>query len=165
MNEISIRVSTAEDARPLKQWLLEPGILRWFPMLLTWEVDDSIRMWLAYREKKAAFTLEVDGKPAGMFVLYLHAHQKTKHQTLFAVIVSKEFRGKGLGTKLIEYGIQQARDVFQIEKLHLEVYEGNPGISLYKRMGFKKYGYHPKFLKESKDHYIAKILMEKSLKD
>ncbi len=127
------------------------------------EVDDSIRIWLSYISRKAAFTVTVDDVPCGMLVLYLHNFKKILHQTLFAIIVDPNFRGQGIGTKLMEYALDKAKNEFHIETIHLEVYEGNPVVSLYERLGFTQYGRHPNFLKEGENQYLAKIIMQKTL--
>lgn len=161
-DKLTFRITKEDDAPYLKKWLLEPGILEWFPMDDEREVDDSVRIWVSYFEKKSAFTALLDGTPCGMGNLYIQPYQKLLHQCLFSIIVSKEFRGKGIGTKLLEEMIKRAKNDFKIETLHLEVYEGNPAKHLYDRMGFKEYGRHPKFLKK-RDTFWTKILMEKAL--
>ncbi len=163
-NKLAIRISTLEDGDIMKGWLNEPGILKWFPMTGDKEVEDSVHFWLTHISQKSAYSLTYDGKVCGMCVLYLHRYQKLKHQTLFAVILDKDFRGKGLGKYFMEYVLKEAKDTHHIEKIHLEVYDGNPAIPLYEKLGFVRYGYHPNFLKEKPGQYLGKILMEKSLK-
>ena len=51
---------------------------------------------------------------------------------------------------------------FDIELLHLEVYEGNPAIHLYQRLGFVQYGYQRHFIKQN-GQYLGKIMMQKAL--
>ena len=57
---------------------------------------------------------------------------------------------------------QLAKERFKIEFLHLEVYEGNPAIRLYERLGFEKYGFQRAFVKDE-GKYLGKILMQKYL--
>lgn len=161
--KLEIRISENSDAPYLKQWLSKPDILRWFPMINELEIEDSIRIWLSYIEKKATFTITLEGKPCGMLVLYLHNFKKISHQTLFAIIVDENVRGQGIGSELLKYAIEKAKTDFQVEVLHLEIYEGNPAISLYKRLGFEEFGRHLNFLKEGPGQYLTKILMQKTL--
>ena len=84
------------------------------------------------------------------------------HQCLFAIIVDEKFRGKGIGAKLLRELMTLAKERFKLELLHLEVYQGNPAINLYKRLGFKEYGIHRRFMKD-KGRYLDKILMQKNL--
>lgn len=159
---ISVRDADPEDAVNLKQWLLDPEILRWFPMDNENEVEDSVRIWVSYAKQKAGLTALVDGKPAGMANLYIQPFKKFAHQCLFSIIVQSSQRGKGIGTVLLSELIKTAKERFNVEILHLEVYDGNPAIRLYERLGFKYYGRHAKFIKIG-DTYIDKILMQREL--
>jgi len=158
----NIRYMVPEDAPLLKQWLLEPGVLRWFPMINEREIDDAVRVWVSYSKLQAGLTIEVDGTPRGMANLYLQPYKKLKHQCLFSIIVGEGHRGKGIGTILLDNLKRHAKDTFHIELLHLEVYEGNPAIRLYERSGFVEYGRHPDFL-HAYGHYQSKILMQQFL--
>lgn len=159
---IEIRPAITEEAPYLTKWLGDPEILRWFPMCNEREIEDSVRIWMSYTKMNACFTAYVDKVAAGMSILYVQPYQKFSHQCLFAIIVGENFRNRGIGTALIEYMIEQAKEKFHIELLHLEVYEGNPAYRLYKRLGFQEYGRQPRFIKwEGK--YYDKILMEKRL--
>lgn len=160
--DVSFRITTQDDAILLLEWLNDAEILRYFPMESKLEVEDAVRIWLSYQAQNASYAAVVDGKVVGMAVLYLQTFQKLKHQSLFAIILSKEARGKGIGTKLIEHLEKEAKGRHKLEKLHLEVYEGNPAMRLYTRLGFKEYGRHPHFLKD-RGEYITKILMEKDI--
>lgn len=158
-----IRVSTMEDTPALKRWLMEPGILRWFPMCNEVEVDDSIRVWMTYQEQGATLTIADEKEtPLGMAVLYVPFFQKLKHQSLFAIVVDSAYRGKGLGTELYQALEKRAQEL-GIHLIHLEVYEGNPAQRLYERLGFTVYGRHHYFLKEAPGDYITRIVMQKEI--
>jgi len=159
---LEIRYAQLEDAVPLKKWLLDPTILRWFPMIDEREVDDSIRIWMSYVPLKAGFTATIDGEPVGMANLYIHPFKKLAHQTLFSIVVDEKHRGKGVGRALLAHIAKVAKDQHKIELLHLEVYDGNPARRLYEREGFKMYGRHKKFIKIGNE-YIDKIFMQKRL--
>lgn len=163
MKNLTFRITKKSDGPYLKQWLLEPGVIKWFPMVNEREIDDSVRIWLTYDKGGSAITVECQGEPAGMAVLYINPFEKLKHQCLFAIIVGGKFRGKGIGTQLLDYIFALAKDKYGIQLIHLEVYEQNPAISLYKRSGFVEYGRHERFLKENPKTYRAKILMQKRL--
>jgi len=159
---ISFRLSKKEDGDELIRWLDSPEVLRNFPMHNMYEIKDAVNIWLSYIQLNASISCEVDGKLAGMSVLYLQLFEKLKHQCLFAIITSPECRGKGVGSKLLEYTLNHAKETLHLEKVHLEVYEGNPAFRLYERSGFIEYGKHTHFLKDGEE-YITKIVMEKEL--
>jgi RimJ/RimL family protein N-acetyltransferase len=162
MDEIEIRLAEEGDEKYLVEWLLQPGILEWFPLFDLKEVEDAARIWMGYAKYHAALTAVYQGEPCGTATLYLNSYKKLAHQCLFAIIVEEKMRGKGVGTKLLSDLISLAKDKFQIELLHLEVYEGNPAIHLYRRFGFQEYGQQRHFAK-SDGRYLGKIMMEKQL--
>ena len=160
MSEISVRISEEEDGKFLRKWLMDPLVLRWFPLDNEREVDDAIRIWLSYKDIGCSFTGCINGIPCGMAVLYLHRYKKLRHQSLFAIIVDDNYRGRGIGTKIFNYLKQEAQEKFSLEILHLEVYEGNPAKTLYDRLGFAQYGIQEEFLKEKDGTYRDKINMQ-----
>lgn len=156
---VAIRFGEEADQKYLVDWLLQPGVLEWFPLADLREVEDAARIWISYSKYNAVLTSLWDGVPCGIANLYLQPYKKLSHQCLFAIIVDERVRGKGVGTKLIQELMQLAKERFKIELLHLEVYEGNPAINLYRRCGFTEYGAQRHFVK---DHgkYLTKILMQ-----
>lgn len=159
---IVIRLSIPSDASLLATWLIKPDVLRWYPMCDQREIDDSIRIWMGYTRFGASFTAEYEGKVAGMAVLYVQPYKRFSHHALFAIIVEESHRNLGIGKRLMEHAEKAAYEQLNIQLLHLEVYEGNPAIRLYERVGFKEYGRHPRFIKEN-GVYLSKILMQKDL--
>ncbi|MGE5196858.1 MAG: N-acetyltransferase family protein [Anaerolineae bacterium] len=160
--DVEIRLTEAQDAPYLTSWLKEPGILRWFPMFDDREIDDGVNVWINYAKLQAALTADYKGVPCGMAVLYLQPYVKLAHQCVLAIIVSSQHRGKGVGTLLLQALMRLAKDKFDMEMLHLEVYQGNPAIHLYRRLGFEEFGYQSHFIKDN-DEYIGKIYMQKIL--
>lgn len=52
-----------------------------------------------------------------------------------------EFRGKGFGKKLLEITLKHAKNINNIEKIELNVFESNKNaINLYKKIGFTEEG-------------------------
>lgn len=164
LKKLNVRFGTEEDGAYLLEWFKEPGITRWFPCQEQNEIDDTVKMLVGFSRWNCTLIAEYDKKPVGFAALYLHAYKKIAHQCLFGMIVDEEFRNKGIGTQLLLHVIELARQNFSIETLYLEVFEGNPAISLYRRLGFKEVGYQKHFLKEDDGSYRAKITMEKFIK-
>lgn len=159
---VSIRYSTLDDGPYLKEWLMEPGILKGFPMIDEPEVDDSVKHWIGFSKYKCSLTAEIDGKPCGIATLCLMPYKKLAHQCLLSIIVGKGFRNKKIGSLLLNNLLHLAKKYFHLEVLYLEVYEGNPAISLYKRFGFREIGFQKHFMKENGE-YIGKVIMERIL--
>ena len=162
MEGLNIRYSTIEDRDKWIEWLSEKGILRWFPMSNKIEIEDAVRVWESFIPQKAILTAEIDGVPCGVANIYPQQFKKLQHQCLFAIIIDQNYRGKGVGTALINRLMTMAKDEFNIEIMHLEVYEGNPAIKLYERLGFKEIGKQERFLKEGRE-YFTKVFMQRYL--
>ncbi len=160
---ISIRPMMESDTPILERILNEPEVQLYYPMSNSKEVSDALRVWNFYMRQGSVFTIEVGKQPAGLAVVYVSSYEKLKRQALFAIVIGKEYRGQGLGSKLLAHIIDKAKNEFGIKLLHLEMYEGNPAKSLYERFGFKHYATHERFLKEANGTYKAKIMMELKL--
>ncbi len=159
---ISIRPSIESDQQLLVQWLLQPGVLDGFPLADLREVEDAARLWLSYAKQGAVLTAMAGDTPCGIAVLYIQPYRKLAHQSLFAIIVDEAHRGQGVGKQLLEALMSLGVEQFHLELLHLEVYEGNPAIHLYERLGFQRYGAQRHFIK-TEGRYITKIMMQKRL--
>lgn len=160
-DEIDIRYSDLSDGRYLKEWLTDPTIRRWFPILDEPEIDDAVQRWIGFSRYKCSLTALYQGVPCGISTLYLQPYRKLAHQCEFGIIVGSDYRGKGIGTQLMRNIEYLAKDKFHIELLHLQVYIDNPAIHLYERMGFKEFGRQTHWIKEVDGTYTGRIFMEK----
>jgi len=159
---LEFRYTTAADIEPLEKWLLEPGILKAFPMVDELEVKDSVKHWISFHRCKSSLTAVINGVPCGIATLCLMPYKKLLHQCLVSIIVSKEVRGRGVGTLLMNNLLHLGKNYFGLEVLYLEVYEGNRAISLYRRFGFQEIANQKRFMKED-GQYVGKIIMERLL--
>lgn len=162
MSSLTIRAAEDADQEYLVQWLLQPGVLHGFPLANLHEIEDAARIWISYAKLDAVLTALWDGIPCGIATLYLQTYKKLSHQCLFAIIVDEKYRNRGVGKKLLEDLTALGKERFKLEMLHLEVYEGNPAVGLYERMGFTQYGEQRHFIKDH-GHYLTKILMQKNI--
>ncbi|MDJ0651451.1 MAG: GNAT family N-acetyltransferase [Simkaniaceae bacterium] len=160
---VIFRPTILEDLESYKEWLQQPGVLEGFPMSDKREIDDAVRLWRQYLAKGASITALYKKKPVGAASLYVQEVEKLKHQSLFVILVDEKYRGQGIGTLLLKKIQKLAKNTFGIEILHLEVYDKNPAIRLYERVGFKKYARHPDYLKDRNGNYFGKILMQMEL--
>ena len=161
-HSLEFRPAELEDAPALTAWLMDPEILRWFPMIDQREVEDAVRIWVSFSRIGAGLSVLCDGVLCGMANLYIQPYEKLKHTCLFSIILDKEYRSKGIGAALLRELMKLAKEKFHIEILHLEVYQGNPAKKLYERLGFKEFGRQPYFIKEN-GKYMQKVFMQKSL--
>lgn len=163
MKDLNIRFSELSDAKHMRKWLDDQSVLKWFPMDSGPEIDDSINVCMSYVKSKAILTAEYKNQVCGIACLYIQGFKKIAHQCLFVIILDKEYRGKGIGQKLMSELMKLAKERFQIKILHLEVYDTNPAIYFYERLGFEKYGYQKNFVKQKDGTYLGKTMMKKHL--
>lgn len=163
--QVVIRFTDYSDENPLREWLKaeKPSIYRWFPFGDDVEAEDSVKRWISFSRYRCSLTAVVDGVPKGLATLYLQPYKKLAHQCEFGIIVAPDARNLGIGAKLITSLEKLAKETFNIELIHLQVYEGNPAIRLYERMGYKKYGYQAHWIKELDGTYVGRTFMEKDL--
>ena len=84
-------------------------------------------------------------------------------QCEFGIIIDQRQRNKGFGSHLLNHLIALAKDNFNIEVLHLQVYQDNPAVNLYKRFGFEEFGRQACWIKEADGENVGRIFMEKYL--
>jgi len=159
-----IRYTEPGDAKYLKEWLMDPQVGRWFPMLDELEIDDAVNRWIGFCRYKCSLTATMNGIPVGLTTLYLQPYRKLAHQCEFGIIVDGEQRNKGIGTHLMKNLIHLAKTNFRIELLHLQVYQDNPAKRLYERFGFTSFGVQTKWIKEPSGEYVAREFMESFIK-
>jgi len=84
---------------------------------------------------------------------------KRKHVCTFTLLVKKEYRGMGIGQKLLERGIQWAKENGFIKIAISTMSTNHTAIALYRKNGFTEVGrYHKQFITEE---YIAdEVMME-----
>lgn len=74
------------------------------------------------------------------------------------IAVAPQYRGMGIGTKLMEAIIKRANEL-EIQNIFLEVRESNDtAIGLYKKMGFEKAGIRKNFYEKPVENAIAMYL-------
>lgn len=79
---------------------------------------------------------ERQGEVVGVLTVQRGMYRKNRHTANLGIAIKNRHRRKGLGTELIQAGIEWCRENY-IKKLNLEVFSSNKGaISLYEKMGF-----------------------------
>ncbi len=90
-----------------------------------------------------------NGELIGMTGIYRERHIKLNHKAvIFGMYVTPEFRGRGIGRRLLEEAISQAKNIPGIRRLNLSVVSVNkPAVKLYESAGFITYGREKEALK------------------
>lgn len=159
---VQVRYTEAEDAKYLKEWLMDLETRAMFPMLDEIEIDDAVMRWIAFYRYKCSLTVTKDGIPCGMGTLYLQPYKQLAHQCEFGIIVGPGYRSSGIGSYLLSSLLHLAKQKFNIELIHLQVYDQNPAINFYTRFGFKEFGRQNSWIKGEKS-YGGRVFMERFL--
>ncbi|WEG13500.1 GNAT family N-acetyltransferase [Pullulanibacillus sp. KACC 23026] len=91
----------------------------------------------------------------GMVTLMQEKPMKLRHKAnIFAMYVSLESRGQGIGKELLTAAINQAKSIDSIEKIHLTVVKSNENAKrLYTKLGFAVFGLEERALKINGEYY------------
>lgn len=105
-----------------------------------------------------------NNEPIGLISYIFNNKIKSKHIAyLFGLYVKSEYRGKGIGKKLLESALNKIMENRNIKKINLSVNSQlNVPITLYKKFGFIEVG-KLKFEFNIKEKYYNEIIMEKYL--
>ena len=122
------------------------------PMNLLLMADPSEEVVKGYLDRGCTYVMEDNNQVIGAYVL-LPTRPKTME--LVNIAIAEEFEGKGIGKKLVNDAIRQAKDKGYIT---LEVGTGNSSISqlaFYQKCGFRITGVDKDFFTK---HYNEKII-------
>ncbi|MBF0440676.1 MAG: GNAT family N-acetyltransferase [Oligoflexales bacterium] len=103
---------------------------------------------------------EEDGILTGMCTVRKQMHQQLSHNCELSMSVSKQHRGKGVGSKLLLEAEKWAV-ANNIRRMELSVIQDNPAFKLYKRFGFSLEAEKKDRLKIDGEKYLNIIEMVK----
>ncbi len=160
-NDIKVRFSTKEDIISLKKMfnrvVREKRFLPTIEELA--EVGDE---WVDLINHDLIIVAEIQGELVGQIQLERLEDDATQHVCEIGIIVDPDYRGKGVGSRLLEKAIKTAKHL-GFEKICLSTFHTNSNaISLYKKFGFQEVGRRKKQFKIA-DEYIDEILMEREI--
>jgi RimJ/RimL family protein N-acetyltransferase len=153
-SDIAIRRLGREDAAAYRDLRLRG--LTGCPDAFTSSYEEDSAKPLAATEKRLAadsaasvYGAFVDGKLAGVVGLAREPRAKNRHKAVvFGMYVAPEHAKLGIGTALLRYGIDQARQQPGLEQLVLTVTETNvPARALYASFGFRSFGIEPRAIR------------------
>jgi RimJ/RimL family protein N-acetyltransferase len=107
-----------------------------------------------------------DGKMAGVVGLSFETREKTRHKArLFGMYIPERFRRSGLGRRLVQAVLDQAKSRQAVKLVQLTVTHGNQAAqSLYEKSGFIRFGLEP-FAVAVDDQFLYKVHMWRSLEN
>ncbi|MDP8011590.1 MAG: GNAT family N-acetyltransferase [Thermoplasmata archaeon] len=118
------------------------------------DINDEI-LWFSNlmiqikRGNAIAVVAEQSGKVIGLCDIHKkRENSELSHIGILGISIIKDYRNKGIGTMMMKYAIELARNHFDI--LILDVFEtNNRAIHLYEKLGFIKFAYIQKGIKRN----------------
>ncbi len=162
--QIIIRPAQKEDAEILahaEQVIAQvPGLLVSCPEELTVDKFQDLIVKLSDPSKGHYIVAQKDNVIVGHALLNCNALQRIAHIAHLTIAVHSGFQGQGIGTLLLGYLIDWARQSANIEKIILHVRSTNArAIALYKKFNFVEEGRFSNWVKIDDAHYIDDIIM------
>jgi RimJ/RimL family protein N-acetyltransferase len=167
-----IRTGTVEDSEAIldienavisegKFFIVEPEEVEKTPI-------QKQRYWIQSileNERETLIVAELNGVVVGWIVFRSNNKKRLLHTGSVTMLISKNYRGFGIGTMLLQALLDWAKENPYIEKVSLGVFSINHrAISLYKQMGFIEEGRKINEYKFNDNEYVDDILMYKLVK-
>lgn len=123
------------------------------------EMEASVDKYRESLPKVYTFGAFENGSLIGVVTLFPDGKRKMKHRaSIFAMYVAAQARGKGVGKRLVEIAIEQARELGRIEQIHLQVVTSNESAKrLYSSLGFEVYGLEKRALRIGDTYYDEEL--------
>jgi RimJ/RimL family protein N-acetyltransferase len=168
---ITIRTARADDAAALLVYIRSVAQETEFFLRTPDEfpsTEEQERQWIHDRFHRPGWTIfvaEASGTIIGNVSFENGPHRRVAHRGTVGIAVAKPWRGKGIGTALLQTLIEWAEANPLIEKLSLSVFANNEtAIRLYSKLGFIEEGRQPKDMKLGPGQYVDAILMYRFVK-
>lgn len=168
--EVLLRTAKKEDASDLIKYLKTtsgetPFLIREpDEITITLEIEESFIQDKIDSEREMMLLAYVDGKHVGnCSLMSLATYKRYQHRCEVAIALYKEYWGLGIGKAMLETVLNVATSL-GYEQAELEVVaENESAISLYEKLGFKKYGTFPDNMKYPDGSYRDAYWMMKKL--
>lgn len=167
---IVLRSPTPEDAEDLIRYMKitageSPYLLREpDEIAITHEREVSFIQYFLDARRSLMLIATMDGKHIGnCSISPVGSYRRYAHRCEAAIALYREFWGCGIGRKMMETALEQAK-ALGFEQVELEVVSDNArAIALYERLGFQKYGSFPAHMKYAGGQYASADWMMKKL--
>jgi len=168
---VSFRYPTIDDVQIITDFINKASKEKTFIQFQGEELKlEDEKKWLEsiikrIEKKEAVYLMAfIDGKFIGSSDVEL-ANRIRSHVGIFGIVIDSDFRGDGIGKLLMELVVKESIENLKgLEIITLECFASNKiAISLYKKMGFIKFGKLPEGLKR-KGKFFDQLLMYKKIR-
>lgn len=141
--DLLIRKSIIEDINFFYEWELKPEVSNFFSIDTNQSYDTVVRTFIHDDEdefkRQYTMILKETDEPIGRIVL--NDINKGWKAEIFRIYIGVlPLRGKGYGKQAMQAMMKLAFEEWNIERLYLDHYTGNPAAQLYQSLGFKYEG-------------------------
>lgn len=147
-DRLTIREARPEDAAAgiayFRRLFGEPGINliteadEYYP---TVESNSRVIRDMNRADNSLFLVAEVEGRIVGILTLEGAKRRNVQHVALLGITVAKEWRGHGIGRRLMTHAIEWARQTGILQRIELHVFARNEiAIALYESLGFEVEG-------------------------
>lgn len=138
--------------------LIEPLIKDEIPAIVEIEQHTFSNPWAVSqfeeylgKENKSILVAKADGHPAG-YIIFEHVMDEGHISNL---AVREKFRGRGIGRELVEFVLEEAKNI-KIKWIELEVRESNKTArSFYSKYGFKEVRYRKEYYNKPVENAVV----------
>ncbi|MCE4608990.1 MAG: ribosomal protein S18-alanine N-acetyltransferase [Desulfurococcales archaeon] len=134
----------------------------WGESFFVAEIDDTI---VGYSMSRVEYTIdpvllgvynELEEGSVGIIDKMKHMFSApTRVGHLISIAVLEEYRGRGIGSALLQHTIDAMKNVYKVVSIYLEVRVSNIGaIRLYEKFGFKKARIVREYYRDGEDAYV-----------
>ena len=121
------------------------------------------RIWIRSfleNDNSLLLTARQGGRIIGNIDITGRKNKITMHTAVIGMGLLKEWRNAGLGTALLNKGIEWAKQNPQLEILWLQVFAQNtPAVRIYEKAGFEVNGIQKRFFKSKENIYFDNVIM------
>ncbi|MBF9231799.1 GNAT family N-acetyltransferase [Microvirga alba] len=145
LGDLTIRAVRPSDSEEIAALANLPGF-RWGTLRLPYQTPEDTRKWIEGRAASDVRLVAVqNGKVVGNGGLN-RLQGRRSHAAVLGMGVHDDYRGRGIGSRLLRELLTLADDWLDLKRIELTVFTDNaPAIALYKRNGFGLEGTHKAF--------------------
>ena len=126
--------------------------------------DDALAYWLDPSSR--CYVAERDGTIVGTYILRANQPGRGSHVANAAFMVATDAQGSGVGRKMAEHCLSEARSLgFHAMQFNFVVSTNEPAIGLWKQMGFTIVGTLPGAFRHPDKGFVDAYVMFRSLMD
>jgi L-amino acid N-acyltransferase YncA len=124
--------------------------------------DEALAYW--FRAGTRTYVVENDGRVVGNYILRANQRGPGSHVGNAAFMVAPDARGMGVGRKMGEHCLSEARRIgFRAMQFNFVVSTNASAIRLWQRLGFKIVGILPGAFRHPRAGYVDVYVMFRSL--